>query len=191
MTPPCNDYRDLRRAFIAACEARGLDAIARVHPQKAPDGKPLFMDCVALVTTNRAFAAWRGPSATQSMNCVALGPRHAAKALLVVTSDAAGSRLLTALLQDGASPPPDARLVLVHALDPAGFAGTVADPAWSAAMLRAVMTEDLAKVAQVSVLVLGDDALVARALADASVTIAQAPADAAAVSRILALLAGL
>jgi hypothetical protein len=167
MTPPCNDYRDLRRAFIAACEARGLDAIARVHPQKAPDGKPLFMDCVAL------------------------GPRHAAKALLVVTSDAAGSRLLTALLQDGASPPPDARLVLVHALDPAGFAGTVADPAWSAAMLRAVMTEDLAKVAQVSVLVLGDDALVARALADASVTIAQAPADAAAVSRILALLAGL
>jgi len=160
------EWRALRRAFIAACEARGLDAIARVHPQKAPDGKPLFMDSVAL------------------------GPRHAAKALLVVTSDAAGSRLLTTLLQDGVSPPPDARLVLVHALDPADFAGAVPDPTWSAAMLRAVMTEDLAKVAQTSVLVLGDAALVAQALADASVTIAQAPSDAAAAARIQAMLAG-
>jgi hypothetical protein len=166
MTPQCNDYRALRRAFIAACEARGLDAIARVHPARGADGKPLFMDSVAL------------------------GSRHAAKALLVVTSDAAGSRLLTALLQDDVAPPPDARLVLVHALDPADFAGAVPDPTWSAAMLRAVMTEDLAKVAQISVLVLGDAARVAQALADASVTIAQTPPDAAAAARIQAMLAG-
>jgi hypothetical protein len=166
MTPQCNDYRSLRRAFIAACEARGLDAIARVHPARAPDGKPLFMDSVAL------------------------GPRHAAEALLVVTSDAAGSRLLTALLQDDVAPPPDARLVLVHALDPADFAGAVPDPTWSAAMLRAVMTEDLSKVAQISVLVLGDASLAAQALADASVTIAQTPPDAAAAARIQAMLVG-
>lgn len=156
------DYRALRRAFIAACEARGLDAIARVHPQKAPDGKPLFMDSVAL------------------------GPRQAAKALLVVTGDADGSRLLTALLQDGVSPPPDARLVLVHALDPAGFAGAVSDPAWSAAMLRAVVTEDLAKVAQISVLDLSDAGI---ALPDSSVTITRVPPHAATAARIQAVLA--
>jgi hypothetical protein len=121
MSSERNDYRILRRAFIAACEARGLDAIARVHPARGPDGKPLFLDSVAL------------------------GPRDATKALLVVTTDAAGSRLLTALLQDGVTPPPGARLVLVHALDPAAFAGAASDPAWSAAMLRAVVTEDLAK----------------------------------------------
>jgi hypothetical protein len=159
------EWRALRRAFIAACEARGLDAIARVHPARGPDGKPLFMDSVAL------------------------GPRHAAKALLVVTCDAAGSRLLTALLQNDVAPSPDARLVLVHALDPADFAGAVSDPTWSAAVLRAVMIEDLAKVAQISVLVLGDAALVTQTLADAPVTIAQAPPDAAAAARIQALLA--
>jgi hypothetical protein len=121
MTGEGKDYRALRRAFIAACEARGLDTIARVHPAKAPDGKPLFLDSVAL------------------------GPRTATKGLLVVTSDAAGSRLLTGLIAGGVTPPPGARLVLVHALDPAGFAGAASDPAWSAAMLRAVVTEDLAK----------------------------------------------
>jgi hypothetical protein len=159
------EWRALRRAFIAACEARGLDAIARVHPARGPDGKPLFMDSVAL------------------------GPRHAAKALLVVTGDAAGSRLLTALLQDGVAPSPDARLVLVHALDPADFAGAVSDPAWSAAMLRAVMTEDLAKVAQISVLDLSDAGIVSKAIPDPSITIAQVPPGAAAVARIQAMLA--
>jgi hypothetical protein len=159
------EWRALRRAFIAACEARGLDVIARVHPARGPDGKPLFMDSVAL------------------------GPRHAAKALLVVTGDAAGSRLLTALLQDGVAPSPDARLVLVHALDPADFAGAVSDPAWSAAMLRAVMTEDLAKVAQISVLDLSDAGIVSKAIPDPSITIAQVPPGAAAVARIQAMLA--
>jgi hypothetical protein len=159
------EWRALRRAFIAACEARGLDAIARVHPARGPDGKPLFMDSVAL------------------------GPRHAAKALLVVTSDAAGSRLLTALLQDDVAPSRDARLVLVHALDPADFAGAVSDPAWSAAMLRAVMTEDLAKVAQISVLDLSDAGIVSKAFPDPSVTVAQVPPGTAAVTRIRAMLA--
>ena len=159
------EWRALRRAFIAACEARGLDVIARVHPARGPDGKPLFMDSVAM------------------------GPRHAAKALLVVTGDAAGSRLLTALLQDDVAPSPDARLVLVHALDPADFAGAVSDPAWSAAMLRAVMTEDLAKVAQISVLDLSDAGIVSKAIPDPSITVAQVPPGAAAVARIQAMLA--
>jgi hypothetical protein len=126
--PPESPYRGLRRAFIAACEARGLDAIARVHPAKGPDGKPLFMDAVAL------------------------GPRDAAQAVLAVSDDAAGSALLTAVLNDGVTPPPDTRLVLVHALDPARFAGVAGDAAWPLAMLAAVATEDLARVTRLAVL---------------------------------------
>src|SRR6266404_5832582 len=91
-------YRAARRAFIAACEAAHVDTVARLHPAKAPDGKPLFMDCAAL------------------------GPRRAAKALLAVSYDAAGSGMLIALLREPFLPA-EARLVLVHALDPAGFAG--------------------------------------------------------------------
>ena len=96
-----------------------LDTIARLHPAKGPDGKPLFMDCAAL------------------------GPRDAAK-----RGAGGGARcrpasaILVALLQGGLTAPPDARLVLVHALDPAAFAGVAGDPAWPAAMLGAVATED-------------------------------------------------
>src|ERR1700704_4668767 len=103
-------YRAARRAFIAACEKAHVDTVARLHPAKGPDGKPLFMDCAAL------------------------GPRRAAKAVLVVGYDAAGTGMMTDLLQPAL--PVDARLVLVHALDPALFAGVASDPAWPAAMLK-------------------------------------------------------
>ena len=53
-------YRQDRRAFIAAATAAGTDAIARVHPAKGPDGKPLFCDSAAF------------------------GPRHAKRAILVI-----------------------------------------------------------------------------------------------------------
>ena len=138
--PPKAHYRAARRAFIAACEAAHVDTVARLHPAKGPDGKPLFMDCAAL------------------------GPRRAVRAMLVVAQDAAGAALLTALLRDGGAAPPDAplldalldaRLVLVHALDPAAFAGVAGDPAWPAAMLGAVATEDLPKVRDLAVLMLG------------------------------------
>lgn len=97
-------YRAARRAFIAACEARGVDVIARVHPRaKGPDGKPLFLDTAAM------------------------GPRLAKKALLLICGTHGvegrfGSGVMTGLLQDGIAPPPDARLVMVHALNPHGFA---------------------------------------------------------------------
>src|SRR5882724_596315 len=91
-------YRAARRAFIAACEKAHVDTVARLHPAKGPDGKPLFMDCAAL------------------------GPRRAARAVLAVAYDAAGTAMMTDLLQQPPLPA-DARLVLVHALDPARFAG--------------------------------------------------------------------
>lgn len=98
------DYRGARKAFIAACEARGIDVVSRVHPSaKGPDGKPLFLDVCAL------------------------GPRTAQKALLLICGTHGvegyfGSGVMTGLLRSGVAPPPDARLVMIHALNPFGFA---------------------------------------------------------------------
>jgi hypothetical protein len=124
-------YRAARRAFIAACEAAGVDSIARLHPARDKDGKPLFMDCAAL------------------------GPRLATRAVLVIASDRSGSAIMTRTLQELVPLPEDTRLVLIHALDPAAFAGVPADPGWPAAMLQAVATEDLSRVKLLGVLPLG------------------------------------
>jgi hypothetical protein len=129
MTAPSESvYRAARRAFIAACEAAHVDPIARLHPTRGPDGKPLFMDCAAL------------------------GPRLATRAVLVVANDDAGSAIMVALLKQKLALPEDGRLVLLHALDPAVFAGVKSDAAWPAAMLAAVATEDLSRVRELAVL---------------------------------------
>lgn len=124
-------YRAARRAFIAACDAAHVDAIARLNPAKSPDGKPLFMDAAAM------------------------GPRLASRALVAIAADANGSAIAVALLEENIPLPPDTRLVLVHALDPPAFAGLAGDPAWSAAMLAAVAREDMARVRHPLVLPLG------------------------------------
>src|SRR3569833_109131 len=126
-------YRTARRAFIAACEAAHVDPIARRHPARRPDGKPLFMDCAAL------------------------GPRLATRAVLAIAGDADGSAIMTRALKERAPLSEDTRLVLIHALDPAAFAGVPADPAWPAAMLQAVATEDLSRVKVLGVLPLAAD----------------------------------
>ena len=154
-------YRHARRAFIAACEHAHLDTVARLNPAKSPDGKPLFMDCAAL------------------------GPRDAVRAMLVVAQAEKGSAILTALLQEGLTPPPDARLVLVHALDPAAFAGVEGDPGWPAAKLEAEVTEDLRKVRELAVLPLEDGGpdlkpVLTAGLPKARITILPTAADAAA-----------
>ena len=129
---PEKTYRAARRAFIAACEAAHAETVARLHPAKAPDGKPLFMDCTAL------------------------GPRHAAKAMLVISHDAPGSEVLVSLLHD-VKAPAKARLALVHALDPAQFAGVAGNANWPSTMLQAVATEDLSHAKNLSLLSLGRD----------------------------------
>ncbi|MGZ5922591.1 MAG: DUF2817 domain-containing protein, partial [Rhizomicrobium sp.] len=127
------DYRTARKAFIAACETAHADPISRVHPKlSGPDGKPLFIDSVAL------------------------GPRTAKKAVLLIGDGAAASAAMTALLRGGINLPADARLVMVHAFDPFSFAGASGqDRPWSRAMLRAIATEDLAQVTELTVLTLG------------------------------------
>jgi Protein of unknown function (DUF2817) len=98
-----SDYRAARRNFIAAAEARGIDVIARVHPTaRGPDGKPLFLDTAAI------------------------GPRDASRGLLLTSGTHGvegyfGSGAQTGLLREGLAPPPGARIVLVHALNPYGF----------------------------------------------------------------------
>lgn len=129
-------YRQSRRAFIAACEKAGADVIGRVHPARGPDGLPLFLDAAAF------------------------GPRLAKSGVLVVAYGAPGAGVLQALLaaKSAARLPPDTRLVLVHGADPAAFAWNNAahgDPAWEAAMLKAVVTEDLRAAKKLAVLGLG------------------------------------
>src|SRR5262245_50513988 len=113
MSADLKDYRAARRAFIAACEQAGVDTIARVHPAKGADGKPLFMDSAAL------------------------GPRLAKKAVVAMAQDLSGSDALTQLLRAPVALPPDTRLVLVHAPDPGGFAGADSDTRWREASLLA------------------------------------------------------
>src|SRR5260221_8215257 len=113
-SPDQKSYRAARRAFIAACEGAHIDTVARLHPARAPDGKPLFMDCAAL------------------------GPRRAAKAVLVVGYDAAGTGLMTGLLQPAL--PAAALLVAVAGIHPAPFAGSARGSASPPAPLMAVAT---------------------------------------------------
>jgi hypothetical protein len=142
-----SDYRSARKAFIAACIRAPADSIARVHPAvSGPRGNPLFLDSVAL------------------------GPRDAGKALLLVaggdgTEGGMGAGLLSGLLDAGIRPKRDARLVMVPALNPYGLAfgrkenesGIDLDAAgaarsWSFAMLRDILTEDMAHVTKLRVL---------------------------------------
>ena len=134
-------YRARRKAFIAACEKAGADAISRVHPAKGPDGKPLFCDSAAF------------------------GPRDAARAVLLVSADADGAA--AALLKDGVAPPAGTRLVLVHALDPftAAWGEAGGPPDWPARTLAAIATEDLKRVQTLTVLAIGVDARTALAAA--------------------------
>lgn len=146
MTDEGKDYRSCRRAFIAACEAAHVDAIARVQPGKADDGKPLFTDTAAL------------------------GERLATRATLVVGNDFRGSAAQIGLLK--LPPPPGDRLVLVHALDPLHFGGA-ADPAWAKTVLTGVATEDLSKVTVLTMMdmVGGLEPILRQAMPKAEITV--------------------
>ena len=74
---------------------------------------------------------------------------------MAIAADPDGSAIAVALLEEAIALPPDTRLVLVHALDPAAFAGAEGDPAWPAAMLAAVAHEDMSRVVHPRVLPLG------------------------------------
>src|SRR5258708_9349760 len=96
-----------------------------------------------------------------------------------------------ALWADLWQPPADARLVLVHALDPALFAGVASDPAWPTAMLGAVATEDLSRVRDPAVLALGREdeslrSLLQQRLPQAAIRLLQPAATAAQAKGVIA-----
>ncbi len=99
-----HDYRQARTNFIAAAQGAGLDVVTRVHPiARGPDGLPLFLDTAAM------------------------GPRNAARALLLISGTHGvegyfGSGAQNGLLREGLKPPQGTRIVLLHALNPYGFA---------------------------------------------------------------------
>ncbi len=142
------DYRRARQAFIAVCEDHGIDVISRVNPQaKGPDGAPLFLDVAAT------------------------GPRDARKALILLSGVRGvdgpfGSAVQTRLIRAGVAPPPDTRLVMIHALNPFGFAWNRPpseddhdgpggrDIDWPTKALAAICTEDLAKARKVIAILL-------------------------------------
>ncbi len=98
-----SDYRAARHAFIEASD--GLDVTTRVHPDATgPDGKPLFMD-VAEIGARKARTALLLMSGT-----------HGAEGYF-------GSGVETGLLREGALvPPKGSKIVVLHALNPYGFA---------------------------------------------------------------------
>ncbi len=100
--PP--DYRTARANFIAAAEARDLGTTARHNPNaRTRDGKNLFLDTAII------------------------GRRDAKKALLLISATHGvegyfGSGVQTGLLREGIEAPKGVKIVMLHALNPYGFA---------------------------------------------------------------------
>ena len=100
------DYREARANFVAACEAADLGITSRVHPSATgADGKPLFLDTTTI------------------------GPIEAPKAMLLISGTHGvegyfGSAAQTGLVREGIARhvPKGVKLVMLHALNPFGFA---------------------------------------------------------------------
>lgn len=100
------DYAEARQKFLDGCAARHLAVTSHRNPHAGPGGIDLFTDVARI------------------------GPRDAERVLVVESGTHgvegyAGSGIQVALLRDKSLTPPDGvALVLVHALNPYGFAWT-------------------------------------------------------------------
>jgi hypothetical protein len=100
------DYRSGRDAFVAICGDAGLGVTTRMHPTaRDTNGRPLFLDVASI------------------------GARNAKKALLLISGTHGvegyfGSGVQTGLLRRGLAKRAlkNAKIVLLHALNPFGFA---------------------------------------------------------------------
>jgi len=98
------DYVEARRSFLAAAQARGARVSSWRHPfAKGPAREDLFIDVATF------------------------GPDTATRGLLVISGTHgvegyAGSAVQTGWLREAQPEPQDMRVVLVHALNPYGFA---------------------------------------------------------------------
>lgn len=100
-----SDYATARAAFLEACAGAGAALEAHRHPLPGPDGEPLFLDVARL-----------GAPGARRVTFVASGT-HGVEGLC-------GSGIQTWLLRTGrlAQRPDDVAVVLVHAVNPWGFA---------------------------------------------------------------------
>jgi len=100
-----HDYREARAEFIAACAESGLDLVSHRHPGVGPSGEALYTDVAT---------AGQPDAGDLAMLC---SGTHGVEGLC-------GSFLQTRLLREGLASRlgPDQRLVMVHALNPWGFA---------------------------------------------------------------------
>jgi hypothetical protein len=104
VAPLAQTYAEARARFVAAAAAAGATVTSHEHPLTGPDHDPLAIDVAEL------------------------GPRDATDAVLVVSGTHgvegfAGSALQSQWLEAATSARPDhVRIVLVHALNPYGFA---------------------------------------------------------------------
>ncbi len=102
------DYTTARSRFLAACEPLPCELDSVPLEREGPDGGPLSLDVARI-----------GPTDAQDVVMVSSG-MHGVEGLL-------GSALQLALLQDlsaGRSLPADTALLLLHAINPFGFAWT-------------------------------------------------------------------
>jgi hypothetical protein len=99
------DYPEARQAFLTAAERAGAEIGHERHPGKGPDGGELYLD-----------TAWLGPRGARSV-AVVVSATHGVEGF-------AGSALQTTWLGAGPEPaiPADTAVLLVHALNPYGFA---------------------------------------------------------------------
>jgi hypothetical protein len=100
-----SDYKEARGRFLAAARASGATLDRHEHPMRGPSGEGLFTD-VALI----------GPPAAERVLVVISGT-HGVEGFC-------GSAIQIALLRDRLSDslPGDVRVVLIHAMNPYGFA---------------------------------------------------------------------
>jgi hypothetical protein len=98
------DYATARAGFLTACAAAGIGSVARVHPHaRARNGRHLFLDTATI------------------------GARDARKALLLISATHGvegyfGSAVQTGLLRGGLKAAHGVKIVMLHALNPYGFA---------------------------------------------------------------------
>lgn len=98
-------YSDARANFLSACLDAGVPVKSYRNPEKGPLGEALFMD-----------AAWIGPQSARHV-VVVTSATHGAEGF-------GGSGIQIGLLRDADAPAPagDCALMLVHAVNPYGFA---------------------------------------------------------------------
>jgi len=94
-------YSEARARFIEACGSRGIPIRHYEHPLKGPGDEPLFCDVAEM-----------GP-ADSSTACLQIAGTHGVEGIL-------GSALLIDLIRK--APQPNMRMLLVHGLNPWGFA---------------------------------------------------------------------